>query len=167
MATLTELGTVRTASPCNAVWADMTGDERVRLCALCKTNVYNFAHMTNAEVRQLLLERSGRVCARFYTRSDGTVLTRDCPEGLARVRRGLLLTWAAVCSLVAVVMGGLFTPAVPGPVRRASVLVQNRLESHAAHITQQVQVSEPIVSANRRNERLAGGLEAPVRRDGQ
>jgi len=65
----------------------MAGDERVRHCTLCSLNVYNFAEMTRDEVRELLVQTEGRVCARLYRRADGTVITRDCPTGLRALRR--------------------------------------------------------------------------------
>jgi len=78
---------LRIAAPCPASWEGMAGDERVRHCSLCSLNVYNFAEMTDGEVRQLLERTEGRVCARLYRRADGTVLTRDCPTGLRALRR--------------------------------------------------------------------------------
>lgn len=67
----------------------MAGDERIRHCALCDLNVYNFAAMTRDEIRELLVRAEGRVCARLYRRADGTLLTRDCPTGLRALRRRL------------------------------------------------------------------------------
>jgi len=81
------LGGLRIAAPCTASWEGMAGDERVRHCSLCSLNVYNFAEMTAAEVRDLLQRTEGRVCARLYRRADGTVLTRDCPTGIRALRR--------------------------------------------------------------------------------
>src|SRR6185295_15230935 len=78
---------LRIAEPCRASWESMAGDERVRHCTLCSLNVYNFSNMTRDEVRQLLAKTEGRVCARLYRRADGTVLTRDCPEGIRALRR--------------------------------------------------------------------------------
>jgi hypothetical protein len=65
----------------------MTGDERVRHCALCSLNVYNFSEMTRDEIRELIVRTEGRVCGRLYRRADGTMLTRDCPTGLRALRR--------------------------------------------------------------------------------
>ncbi|HEX7830025.1 MAG TPA: carboxypeptidase-like regulatory domain-containing protein [Thermoanaerobaculia bacterium] len=64
----------------------MSGNERVRHCTLCELNVYNFAELTRAEISDLLQRTEGRVCARLFRRPDGTLLTRDCPSGLQRVR---------------------------------------------------------------------------------
>src|SRR5262245_42133081 len=70
------------ASPCMAAWAEMKGDERVRFCDLCKLNVYNLSAMTRPEAERLIAEKEGCLCATFYRRQDGTILTRDCPVGL-------------------------------------------------------------------------------------
>lgn len=102
---LTLLDDIRVASPCPMQWSDMDGDERRRFCGSCKQNVYNFAEMTRQEIVDLLDSGSGRVCGRLYRRHDGTILTRDCPVGLAaakqqaaRVARRVAATLAVVCS---------------------------------------------------------------------
>lgn len=104
-----QLGRLRIAVPCQAGWEGMAGDERVRHCALCSLNVYNFAEMTRDEVRDLLMRTEGRVCARLYRRADGTVLTRDCPTGIRAMRlrasRVAAALIAAVCSLPAFAFG--------------------------------------------------------------
>src|SRR5258706_4301072 len=73
------LANLRIASPCNARWEDMDGDERSRFCRRCTKHVYNFSEMTTQEALDLICEREGQLCARFYQRADGTVLTADCP----------------------------------------------------------------------------------------
>lgn len=66
----------------------MIGDERVRHCSECNLNVYNLSAMTEREVKKLIeANRGQRLCARFYRRSDGTVLTQDCPWGWRAMRR--------------------------------------------------------------------------------
>jgi hypothetical protein len=90
------IDSLRIAVPCPASWEGMAGDERVRHCTLCSLNVYNFAEMTRAEVRELLTRTEGRVCARLYRRADGTMMTRDCPKGLRAVRQRALRMAAAV-----------------------------------------------------------------------
>src|SRR6478735_837615 len=79
------LDDVRVASPCRASWSQMKGDDRVRFCGHCKKNVYDFSRLTEVEIRSLLA-RDGRLCARLWRRSDGKLLTADCPVGLARAR---------------------------------------------------------------------------------
>jgi hypothetical protein len=86
------LDDVRVASPCNASWDAMTGDERVRFCGDCKKNVYNLSAMARDEAERLLAEREGSICIRLYRRADDTVITADCPVGLRkkRVRRAAI-----------------------------------------------------------------------------
>jgi hypothetical protein len=82
-----DINSLRIASPCPVGWETMKGDERTRHCGLCSLNVYNFSEMTGAEVETLVRRSEGRVCARMFRRSDGKVITRDCPVGLAAYRK--------------------------------------------------------------------------------
>jgi hypothetical protein len=93
------LADVRIASPCNARWEDMDGDERSRFCRHCSKHVYNFSEMTAQDATALIREREGRLCARFYQRTDGTVLTNDCPVGAERPLHWFkqLISAAAAC----------------------------------------------------------------------
>jgi hypothetical protein len=90
----------RIASPCTADWDKMIGDNRVRHCAECHLDVYNFSAMPTAEVEHLLANRSGRLCARFYRRADGTVLTQNCPVGFRGVVRRVSRVAGAAFSVV-------------------------------------------------------------------
>ncbi|OJY28541.1 MAG: hypothetical protein BGO98_05570 [Myxococcales bacterium 68-20] len=82
------LDQVRIASPCNASWDEMLGDERVRFCVSCEKNVYNLSAMPREDAERLLQERVGKeLCVRFYQRADGTILTEDCPVGVKKKRR--------------------------------------------------------------------------------
>ncbi|GAB5536242.1 MAG: hypothetical protein Rubg2KO_24910 [Rubricoccaceae bacterium] len=89
---------LRIASPCDADWAAMPGTDRVRNCADCALNVYNLSEMTTREARALIRQHEGRLCVRLYRRADGTVLTRDCPEGVPDAaterRRGAVVALA-------------------------------------------------------------------------
>ncbi|MFO0676292.1 MAG: hypothetical protein U0169_07150 [Polyangiaceae bacterium] len=98
------LANVRVATPCEADWDAMAGDERVRFCGSCEKNVYNLSGMTAVEAEDLLRQTEGRVCVRFYQRDDGTVLTADCPVGVRKKRRRLAL--ASVASVLAMVLSG-------------------------------------------------------------
>jgi hypothetical protein len=81
----------------------MAGDERVRYCPECKLNVYNFSEMCDAEIERILSRRDRRLCARFYQRSDGTMLTRNCPVGFrAVVRRAATFAGAALATVLSV-----------------------------------------------------------------
>ncbi len=78
---------IKIASPCPARWEDMGGDDRVRFCDQCRKNVYNLSAMSAPEARELVAEKNGNLCARMYQRADGTVMTEDCPVGVARYWR--------------------------------------------------------------------------------
>ena len=78
---------IRIAKPCNQTWTAMKGDDQVRHCGACRKNVYNISEMTEAEVEALVHRTEGRFCARVYRRTDGRILTADCPRGVAAVRR--------------------------------------------------------------------------------
>jgi len=94
------LETMQIASPCRADWNAMDGNDRLRFCAQCGLNVYNLAGMRRAEAEMLLRARGARLCVRFFRRADGTVLTQDCPVGLAAIRRRLRLWTLAAASLL-------------------------------------------------------------------
>jgi hypothetical protein len=81
------LDDLRIAAPCSADWSYMLGDERVRFCGQCEKNVYNLSEMTRAEAEALLAAKEGKLCVRYYRRTDGTILTTDCPVGTQRRRR--------------------------------------------------------------------------------
>ena len=81
----------------------MGGDNRVRHCPECNLEVYNFSAMTSAEIDRVVSHREGRVCARFYQRADGTMLTQDCPVGVrAMLRRASRAAAAVFAALVSV-----------------------------------------------------------------
>ncbi len=97
---LKELGVVTLATPCRAKWSAMSGDDAVRWCQACEKNVYNLSALDALEARALLQESEGTVCVRFFRRPDGTVLTRDCPEGVRARRHRFIAALATVVTLV-------------------------------------------------------------------
>jgi len=103
------------ASPCSAEWERMEGDNRVRFCDACALNVYNLSAMTAQEAERLVVHKEGRLCVRFFQREDGTVMTQDCPRGLAAVRRAArrvpLLIGGGVASMF-LLLAGLLASAV-------------------------------------------------------
>jgi hypothetical protein len=101
------LNNVRIASPCKADWNQMIGDDRRRFCGACNLNVYNLSAMTRAEAENLLVTSEGRLCARFYQRADGTILTKDCPVGWQAIKRRASKMMTAAASLVFGVFSGL------------------------------------------------------------
>ena len=72
----------------------MHGNGRVRFCSLCQKNVYDLSALDSAAGQALVEEHEGSLCVRFYQRSDGTMLTTDCPLGVRRLTRRVAF-WAA------------------------------------------------------------------------
>jgi hypothetical protein len=91
------------ASPCRESWDRMRGDERVRFCGRCSLHVYDLSALSEPEALHLVKKTEGKVCVRFYQRRDGTILTRDCPVGWARLHQSLLGVNALVALFAAVV----------------------------------------------------------------
>jgi hypothetical protein len=124
----------RIASPCNADWNRMAGDDRIRHCAECNLNVYNFAELTRAEIDDLVAAREGRLCARLYRRADGTMITKDCPVGFQmKVRRLSRIAGAALSAAMTV------PASAQAPPRTQPRLVQIATES--AQI--EIEVADP------------------------
>lgn len=98
-AKLPVLPNIRVASPCTADWNAMTGDDRVRACAKCNKNVYNLSEMTRDEAEALILAREGRLCVRYFRRSDGTILLKDCSVGVTQRRKRRVIAAGAAALL--------------------------------------------------------------------
>lgn len=104
---------LKIASPCDADWEAMSGDEAKRFCGACKQDVYQLSNMSTEEVESLLKQRTGlRTCGRFYKRADGSVMTSDCSVGVSqkRKRRVLKVVGAAAFSVSAVGLGYALAP---------------------------------------------------------
>ncbi len=98
---------VKVAAPCPADWNAMTGNDRVRFCGQCELHVYNLSALTQTEAEHLIAKTEGRLCVRYFSRADGTVLTQNCPTGL-RAARQKVSRWAtAVLSAALSFAGGL------------------------------------------------------------
>lgn len=121
----TELGVLRVATPCARDWEKMTGDARARFCADCRLTVYNLSALTTDEARELIREKEGRLCVRFFHRADGTVITRDCPVGIARSRRliaGGSALVASLAGLAALVLGVFAQAEAEAPAQASTAL---------------------------------------------
>lgn len=103
------LDAIDIATPCDASWEGMPGDDQMRFCGLCELNVYNLSGMSREEAQQVILEKEGKVCVRFLRRVDGTVLTQDCPVGLAKIRQkicnGFVRGAALLCFVFTTLVG--------------------------------------------------------------
>jgi hypothetical protein len=115
MSPLTILDDIRIASPCEADWEEMAGDDRARFCSSCSKNVYNISAMTTEEATALIVGREGPLCVRIYRRSDGTILTADCPVGArSRPRRRLHRVFALGLVVPALVLAGVSSTGIGG-----------------------------------------------------
>ncbi|QQS39687.1 MAG: hypothetical protein IPM63_09890 [Acidobacteriota bacterium] len=101
------LTNLKVAKPCSESWDEMYGTDRKRMCGKCDLNVYNLSAMTRVEAEKLIMNTEGRLCARFYRRADGTVITKDCPVGLAAARKKVRKFWTATASLVMALFAGI------------------------------------------------------------
>jgi hypothetical protein len=120
------LDLIQIASSCTANWEEMVGDERMRHCSHCDLNVFNLSDMTRDEATVFLAKRTGRTCVRMFKRADGTVITRDCPIGIAAVRaRFVRIVLAAVGLFLALSVTALAAFSKSATVR--SFLAQGKL----------------------------------------
>lgn len=102
------LDSLRIASPCPASWDQMVGDDITRHCAQCDLDVHNISAMSRADAEAFLQTRknASRTCVRFFRRTDGTILTQDCPVGLALWRRRVAAGVSRVAAAVLFVFTG-------------------------------------------------------------
>lgn len=104
------LGHVRVASPCNARWEDMNGDDRARFCQHCQKHVFNLSAMSRDEAEALVREKEGKFCGRFHQRRDGRMLTSDCFVGRRQRRSRWLKASLALLVMIGALSAALATP---------------------------------------------------------
>lgn len=93
------LPNIRIAAPCTADWNAMSGDERMRACGQCNKNVYNLSNMTRDEAEALIVAKEGKLCVRYYQRTDGTIILKDCVVGVSKRRKRRLIAAGAAALL--------------------------------------------------------------------
>lgn len=144
------LSKVRVASPCPADWDSMMGDERVRFCGQCELNVYNLSALTKAQAENLIVRTEGRLCIRFYRRTDGSVLTQDCPVGLRALRQRMSRIRRAVAGMLL----GFFAGSAGSYAVNGFESVPG--EHHTMGVLAVPEVGQPVYSPE------AGQMETPV-----
>jgi hypothetical protein len=117
------LDSLTIATPCPASWDDMDGDDRVRYCSLCQQSVHDVSAMTRAEATALIQQTKGRLCLRLFRRSDGKVMTRDCPVGVLRAARRRIAAVVGGWVLLVLMAFGWFTSR-PGALKAARTQMQ-------------------------------------------
>jgi hypothetical protein len=151
------LDTLRVASPCPEKWENMVGDATRRFCGRCAKNVYDLSAMTREEAERFVLGAVGPVCVTMRKRSDGTVITGDCPAGVRRkrVRRGAL----------AVVVSGAAAAAALLPAEEASSPCADAPQRAAEHreLTPKEEAVDRLDAVGRSNryDAITGLVAAP------
>jgi|SRR5450432_2241878 Carboxypeptidase regulatory-like domain len=98
--------------------------------------------MESSEVEQLVANREGRLCGRFYQRPDGTMLSQNCPVGFrAKVRRFSRVAGAALSAAMSAGLAAAQT--IPQP---SAPLVQ--IEGNESAVGVRVVDSEGAVIQN-------------------
>jgi hypothetical protein len=150
------LDDVQIASPCSERWDRMRGDSAVRHCDSCHMNVYNLSNMTREEALAVLARHEPRMCVRFYRRRDGTVLTRDCPVGVSRLRHAARRSWARLAAAISVVIGALLS--LKALTRRTDAATRAPAPIAAAAATAQA-LAQPQVATQL--QKFAPEVDAP------
>ncbi|MCA9080372.1 MAG: hypothetical protein KDA58_07425 [Planctomycetaceae bacterium] len=112
MSDLEILNTIEIASPCDADWNVMEGDDRSRMCVLCQKRVYDLSTMTSQAAIDLIRQQEGQMCIRLFRRSDGTVINQDCPVGLRQVWRSTKRLAGAIGVGILVILGAFVAPSL-------------------------------------------------------
>jgi len=170
------LDTIQVASPCSADWELMVGDDRQRFCKACEKHVYNLPMLSAEELVDLIERTEGKFCGRLYARTDGTVLTNDCPVGLAAKlaetrRKRVIGAAAAVAALMISAGGAIFGLAYTGtevhPVMAGEIAIVQ--PPPVEPIDQEVQpqndpVPEPVKPPPEKPPVLMGKIKMPDHR---
>lgn len=102
-----KLDDIAIAAPCNAVWSEMSGDERMRVCGACKLSVFNLSELSRKEAEDLLNQsKPGSFCIKLFRRADGTILTKDCPTGLRLVAKAKVKLRLIASTILAIFVAG-------------------------------------------------------------
>jgi len=140
------LSELRVVNSCPASWTRMQGTARVRHCEQCDLNVYNISELSRAEAVELVRETEGRVCARYYQRRDGTIMTRDCPA-TERAGAKAKTALAAALGLVGISMT---TGCIMGSTGSAYPETQEIVTHHKSGKSHHVSANEESISPPKR-----------------
>ncbi len=148
------LQTISVAAPCSADWGKMVGNDQVRFCQECKLNVYNLSSMTQYQAEDLIRKTEGRLCVRYFRRTDGTILTQNCPTGLQALKKKAARAATAIISaLLSFITGfGLFSyitnkKETPTPLM-GSIAYTPPVIEHGNEIKGEMVVASPDINTN-------------------
>ncbi len=103
------------ATPCAWTWSESGGKDRVRSCAKCQTQVYDFTGMERPEAEALIFKQESRKKASLFKRADGKFMTKDCPVQVQRKRNLFLLCFFGVVIVISAIASMLLVPPQPKP----------------------------------------------------
>lgn len=93
------------AAPCPVSWDSMKGDDRARFCTGCSKTVYNLSDLSDAELETFLQDNGFNNCVRLFRRTDGKILTDNCPRALRPMRNKLRLIAQVAAGIIAAFFG--------------------------------------------------------------
>jgi hypothetical protein len=134
------------ASPCSIPWETMNGSERQRSCGGCSRTVFNISDMTRREAEAFLRENGSSACMKFYRRTDGTIMTDDCPRALRKLRDQCKFAARIAVGLVAFAVSFPAALAQSVQTRDTTPITDNvkRIESNAKNANQPSLDSPPM-----------------------
>jgi ankyrin repeat protein len=74
-------------APCDADWDSMIGNDQVRFCEHCALHVTDLSALPRRDAMRLVERSQGRLCVRFVTLADGSLLTRGTVGKLHQISR--------------------------------------------------------------------------------
>ena len=101
------LDVIRIPDPCPVPWDSMHGSARVRFCSQCKLDLFNLSELAREEAEALIVANEGKLCASYYQRTDGTVMSKDCREFRWQRARERLVVWGGVVLSVLILLPNL------------------------------------------------------------
>jgi len=85
----------------------MRGNDRTRFCSHCRQNVFNISNLTRIEAEELIRQKDGQLCVRYFQRDDGTIVTKDCTSAAGHWRRRIAIAITLFFAILGSVFGWL------------------------------------------------------------
>lgn len=92
-------------SGCKWSWTDASNrKERYRACGVCQTAIYDFEGLEQEQAAAIVFQRENLKKPKFYLRTDGKFMTRQCPREVSRKLRMISLSVLGVISLLSAIL---------------------------------------------------------------
>lgn len=168
------------ASPCDASWSEMSGDERAKFCSLCSKSVHHLSAMTEPEAEDLLETPSeDGLCVRYsYQPDTGEILFADSAptRPVPAARRSLFVRAAraaVVLPLLAAAPTALASGAIQPPEEGTRCSKPSIVERIMDRVREVLEVAEDGLSETTEGPEVmgeiplepvvvAGGIRAPA-----